>query len=166
MLDIQLLLEDKGGNPELIRESQRRRGANVEIVDEIIALYKEWTTSMYFWHPPTRISVLKSLHLTLWSVQFDGNKINKQINDLQKEIGKKFKAKEDPAELVAEKEKLTKTKDELVAKTKEAETAWKTKLGSIGNVVHSSVPTSLDEVSNSLVISKDVPPPGIFDLTL
>jgi seryl-tRNA synthetase len=45
MLDIQLLIEDKGGNPEVIRESQRRRGANVEIVDEIIALYKEWTTS-------------------------------------------------------------------------------------------------------------------------
>ncbi|KAG2173716.1 hypothetical protein INT43_005136 [Umbelopsis isabellina] len=138
MLDIQLLLEDKGGNPELIRESQRRRGANVEIVDEIIALYKEWTT-----------------------IQFDGNKINKQINDLQKEIGKKFKAKEDPAELVAEKEKLTKTKEELVAKTKEAETAWKTKLGSIGNVVHSSVPTSLDEDNNEVIRTfnyKDIEP--------
>jgi hypothetical protein len=48
MLDIQLLLEDKGGNPELIRESQRRRGGNVEIVDEIIALYKDWTTSRCF----------------------------------------------------------------------------------------------------------------------
>lgn len=153
MLDIQLLLEDKGGNPEIIRESQRRRGANVEIVDEIIALYKEWTASMYILeHPSTSNNVLECLHLTFSTVQFDGNKINKQINDLQKEIGKKFKAKEDPAELVAEKEKLTKTKEDLVAKTKEAETAWKTKLGSIGNIVHSSVPTSLNEVSNLIAL--------------
>jgi seryl-tRNA synthetase len=82
----------------------------------------------------------------LEKVNFESNQINKQINEIQKEIGKKFKAKEDPAELVAEKEKLTKSKDELVAKTKEAEIVWKTKLGSIGNIVHSSVPTSMDEV--------------------
>lgn len=80
------------------------------------------------------------------TVQFESNQINKQINEIQKEIGKKFKAKEDPAELVANKDKLTKTKEELVAKTKEAEVAWKTKLGTIGNIVHSSVPTSMDEV--------------------
>ena len=80
------------------------------------------------------------------TVQFESNQINKQINEIQKEIGKKFKAKEDPAELVANKDKLTKTKEELVAKTKEAEVAWKTKLGTIGNIVHASVPTSLDEV--------------------
>lgn len=90
--------------------------------------------------PPTK-------SLTTWKkVNFESNQINKQINEIQKEIGKKFKAKEDPAELVAEKEKLTKSKDELVAKTKEAEIVWKTKLGSIGNIVHSSVPTSMDEV--------------------
>lgn len=47
MLDIQLLIEEKGGNPELVKESQRRRGGDVEIIDEIIALYKEWTTSKY-----------------------------------------------------------------------------------------------------------------------
>lgn len=46
MLDINLLLEDRGGNPEAVKESQRRRGAPVEIIDEIIAEYKEWTTSM------------------------------------------------------------------------------------------------------------------------
>jgi seryl-tRNA synthetase len=43
MLDINILFEDKGGNPELVRESQRRRGAPVEVVDEIIELYKTWT---------------------------------------------------------------------------------------------------------------------------
>lgn len=42
MLDINLFREDKGGNPELIRESQRRRFADVAIVDEIIKLDQEW----------------------------------------------------------------------------------------------------------------------------
>jgi seryl-tRNA synthetase len=44
MLDINLLLEERGGNPELVKESQKRRGGSVEIIDEIIAEYKEWTT--------------------------------------------------------------------------------------------------------------------------
>ena len=42
MLDINLFREEKGHNPEIIRESQRRRFASVEIVDEIIHLDKEW----------------------------------------------------------------------------------------------------------------------------
>lgn len=42
MLDILSFIEEKGGNPELIRESQRRRHAPVEVVDEVIALYDTW----------------------------------------------------------------------------------------------------------------------------
>lgn len=42
MLDINLFREEKGHNPELVRESQRRRFASVEIVDEVIDLDKEW----------------------------------------------------------------------------------------------------------------------------
>lgn len=40
-----MFLEDKGGNPEAIRKSQAARGDSVEIVDEIINEYKEWTKS-------------------------------------------------------------------------------------------------------------------------
>lgn len=42
MLDINLFRVEKGGNPDLIRESQRRRFANVEIVDEVIQFDKQW----------------------------------------------------------------------------------------------------------------------------
>lgn len=45
MLDIIQFIEEKGGNPELIRKSQKARGDSVEIVDEIIAEYKAWTKS-------------------------------------------------------------------------------------------------------------------------
>jgi len=42
MLDINLFRVEKGHNPEIIRESQRRRGASIEVVDEVINLDKEW----------------------------------------------------------------------------------------------------------------------------
>ena len=42
MLDINLFLTERGGEPDLVRESQRRRHDSVEIVDEIIALYKKY----------------------------------------------------------------------------------------------------------------------------
>lgn len=42
MLDINLFREEKGHDPERIRESQRRRFARVEIVDEVIDLDRKW----------------------------------------------------------------------------------------------------------------------------
>lgn len=42
MLDINLFRVEKGGNPDLVRESQRRRGKDPKTVDEIIELDKEW----------------------------------------------------------------------------------------------------------------------------
>lgn len=47
MLDINLFREEKGGNPEKIRESQRRRFANVGLVDEVIELDKVWRQRNY-----------------------------------------------------------------------------------------------------------------------
>lgn len=44
MLDVAAFLKEKGGDPELVRESQRRRNAPVEAVDEIIALSHEART--------------------------------------------------------------------------------------------------------------------------
>lgn len=42
MLDINEFRVEKGGNPDKIRESQRRRCAKVELVDEVIDLDREW----------------------------------------------------------------------------------------------------------------------------
>ena len=42
VLDINILRKNKGGNPEKVRESQRRRFASVELVDEVIALDEKW----------------------------------------------------------------------------------------------------------------------------
>ncbi|EIE90739.1 seryl-tRNA synthetase [Rhizopus delemar RA 99-880] len=128
MLDINLLLEDRGGIPEAIKESQRRHSAPVEIIDEVIAEYKAWTTT-----------------------QFDSDQKNKEMNALQKEIGKKYKSKEDPSGLLAKKAELQKDKEELVAKAKEQEISWKNKLNLLRNIVHDSVPTSMDKDNNEII---------------
>lgn len=55
-IDINLLREDRGGNPELVKESQRRRFASVELVDQVrgtnVGLYAHWR-----W-PPSSIDLL------------------------------------------------------------------------------------------------------------
>lgn len=41
MLDLADFVSDRGGDPKKIKESQRRRFAPEEAVDEVIALYEE-----------------------------------------------------------------------------------------------------------------------------
>lgn len=50
MLDINLFRKDKGGNPDLIRESEKRRNGDVTRIDRVIALDEEWIkrASLFF----------------------------------------------------------------------------------------------------------------------
>jgi seryl-tRNA synthetase len=136
MLDITQFIEEKGGDPELIRKSQRARYAPVEVVDEIINDYKEWT-----------------------KIKFELDALNKDQNKIQKEIGLKFKAKEDASELVKQKDEIVEKKKVQSLKEQEAEKALKQKVNQVGNIVHESVPVSNDEANNTLV--KDWKPAGI-----
>ncbi|GAB2294280.1 hypothetical protein Dimus_038291 [Dionaea muscipula] len=130
MLDINLFREDKGGNPELIRESQRRRFADVAIVDEIIALDVEWRRR-----------------------QFDLEDSRKQLNSISKEVARLKIAKEDATEKI----KSTEETKELIAKktadVEEVHSALKAKLEVVGNLVHDSVPVNDDEANNAVIRS-------------
>lgn len=46
MLDVFDFIVEKGGNPQKIKESQRRRYAPEEAVDEVIALYEDHRKSV------------------------------------------------------------------------------------------------------------------------
>lgn len=46
-LDITDFITEKGGNPEAIKESQRKRFAPVEVVDQVIELYEDHRKSEY-----------------------------------------------------------------------------------------------------------------------
>lgn len=128
MLDINAFLVEKGGEPEKIKASQKKRGASVELVDEIIADYKAWT-----------------------KIRFDLDAVNKKINATQKQIGMKMKNKEDATELLAEKAKLADEKKTFTEAEAKADAELRFKVNQVGNIVHESVVDSQNEDDNEMV---------------
>ena len=135
MIDLQLLQVEKGGNPEVVRESQRKRFASVELVDEVLSLYKTWVT-----------------------LEFQLNQMQQEVNAIQKVITTKKKAKEDAdAELAQKKEQDAKIAD-FKPKVAEAEREMRLKAGTIGNIVGDKVPVSETEDDN--LVTKTWHPDG------
>ncbi len=70
MLDVNDFITERGGNPELIRESQRRRFAPVEDVDAVIAMFEDHRKTAYA-----------------------ATQVKSKINAIQKQIGPKKKVR-------------------------------------------------------------------------
>ena len=127
MIDLLLLQANKGGNPEIVRESQRKRGASVELVDEVLDLYKSWT-----------------------SLQFEAESIRKKTNAVQKQITQKKKAKEDADDLLKEKIALDKEFAEMGKRAAEEEKKMTAKAATIGNIVDKNCHVSSTEDENPI----------------
>lgn len=110
-------------NPEIIRESQRRRFANVELVDKIIHLYEEWK-----------------------SRQFELEQFRKDFNKINKEVAKLRIAGQDATSLIKDTEENKQLTAKKEAQVQEAQRALHSNLNLVGNIVHDSVPVSNDEV--------------------
>ncbi|OTA61152.1 serine-tRNA ligase [Hypoxylon sp. EC38] len=136
MLDIQDFITERGGNPEKIRESQRRRYAPVEVVDEIIAMFED--------HRKT---------------QYAATQINSKINEVNKQIGAKKKAKENADDLLQQRADLDKEKKALLDLAAQKDIALKAKVNTVGNIVHDSVPVSDNEDNN--VVQRTWAPEGV-----
>jgi len=130
MLDINLFRADKGGNPDIIRESQRSRFAPIELVDEVIALDKAWRER-----------------------QFEVDKIRQELNATSKKIGKlkASKQEEEAKKLMESTDEIKKRLAAKEAEVQEAKSTLDAKLTTIGNIVHASVPISDDEANNAIV---------------
>ncbi|XP_058073980.1 serine--tRNA ligase [Magnolia sinica] len=125
MLDINLFREDKGNDPERVRESQRRRFASVELVDEIIQLDILWRQR-----------------------QFELSNLQKDFNRINKEVARLKIAGEDATEMIKntdDNKQLTASKE---IEVQEARAVLYSKLETVGNLVHDSVPISNDEANN------------------
>ncbi|KAL8154768.1 serine--tRNA ligase [Apium graveolens] len=128
MLDINLFREDKGNNPEIIRESQRRRFKDVAVIDQVIALDRE-----------ARLR------------QYELDNLRKDFNAINKKVAKLKIAGEDASEMIKSTEE---NKDATAKKTEEVEAARKalySKLETIGNLVHDTVPISNNEDDNAII---------------
>lgn len=128
MLDVNLFRVEKGGNPALIKESQRKRGASIEVVDEVIELDKEWV-----------------------KLRFEVDELNKQARQLQTSIAEKMKTKEEASELIEQRVAIMNAKDKVTLTMHEKESLRNFKLANIGNIVHESVVDSRDEKDNDLI---------------
>jgi seryl-tRNA synthetase len=121
-LDIALFRDWSGGNSEVIRESQRKRFAPVELVDEIIAKDELWR-----------------------KMTGDVDNLKKDRNVIQKEVGKKKKAGEECDEGVA---KIKAIGEDIIAtetRQKELKVEIQKMINKIGNIVDDDVPVGNDE---------------------
>ncbi|PKI82449.1 serine--tRNA ligase [Malassezia vespertilionis] len=125
MIDLQLLQVEKGGNPEQVRESQRKRFDPVELVDEVLSLYKNWT-----------------------SLEFQLNNMQQEVNAVQKAITAKKKNKESADAELAQKKELDTKIISFKPQVSEAERLMRVKAGTIGNLVGDKVPISETEDDN------------------
>ncbi|EGO01097.1 hypothetical protein SERLA73DRAFT_179157 [Serpula lacrymans var. lacrymans S7.3] len=124
-LDVTSFIDGKGGNSEEIRESQRKRGESVELVDEVIQMYADWV-----------------------KMDFETNALRKNINAVQKDIAAKKKAKEPADELVAAKKELDAQVEARRREAKEFELRMRQKASTVGNIVGRNVPVSQTEDDN------------------
>ncbi|VDM54580.1 unnamed protein product [Angiostrongylus costaricensis] len=152
VLDIDLFREEKGGNPEVVRNSQRQRYKDPTLVDKVVELDQSWRKARFL------VDVF-----------------NRQKNVLSKAVAEKMKKKEaqgttDCVEesivsrleslkmedlsglTVTQIKKLRAVLDDKMNETKalmeSLETERNQNLVQIGNIVHHSVPVSDDETNN------------------
>jgi len=131
VLDIKLFRAEQGGDPELIRESQRRRHKPVEIVDEIIALDEKWRKDTF----------------QLDTLRKEQRIVSKKVGELNSKGGK------DSEEAQTLSKRARDMKDEIAALAVAIEQARVTidkKVALVGNIVHESVPVSNNEDDNAL----------------
>nr|CRZ25712.1 Bm2816 [Brugia malayi] len=152
VLDIDLFREEKGGDPELVRDSQRKRYKDVKLVDDVIDYDQRWRRD-----------------------RFSTDNFNRLINLCSKVIGEKMKKKESVADdntvpidymerlealcaddikglKISQIKKLKNTIDQkLVEKRREMEkleAKRHQRLIQIGNIIHPTVPVSDNEDNN------------------
>ncbi|WVO15855.1 serine-tRNA ligase [Cryptococcus depauperatus] len=128
MIDLIHLQTDKGGNPDIVRESQKKRGASVDLVDEVIAIFNEHKNANY-----------------------EKEKAQREVNVLQREIREIKKAQGDASELIAKKTELDKKIADMGVRVTELIKKRDQKAGQIGNIVDPQCYVSLDEVDNPVI---------------
>ncbi|KAM5441629.1 Cytosolic seryl-tRNA synthetase [Microsporum ferrugineum] len=134
MIDIADLIPERGGDPKKVKESQRRRFASEELVDEVVALYEDARRTRY-----------------------EATQVGSKINAAQKEIGMKKRNKEDASDLLQQKATLEEEKKAIEDRAVQCEQLRDRRLKTIGNYVDDSVPIDNNE-DNNVVVRTWAPP--------
>ena len=130
VLDINLFRKEKGGNPDQVRESEKKRFREGNLVDKVIALDAEWRKKNY-----------------------EAEQTAAEFGVLNKAIAKKKKASKGKDKCEEEIKQIGLVKEKKLALEEEAKALKIEKdklLFNVGNLVHESVPVSNDEVDNKI----------------
>jgi len=157
-LDVTSFIDSKGGNAEEIRESQRKRGEPVELVDQVIEMYAEWVKSTYQHSTVAGQSVIIVTSRGLRAQWPQQTSKRGPERDRSQEKGthaphsifhgksSTFQAKEPADDLVAQKKALDAQVEAKRKETRECELLMRQKASNVGNLVAKDVPVSLTEV--------------------
>lgn len=133
-LDINLFRKEKGGDPEKVKESQKKRfraQADIDIVDQIVATDEEWRKK-----------------------NFQVENLRKEHGKIMKTVGDKKKASKG-ADACEEEIKQAQELQKNIEKAEEESNTIRDKLDGMlskcGNIVEDSVPVSKDEAQNAVV---------------
>ncbi|KAI0202013.1 seryl-tRNA synthetase [Astrocystis sublimbata] len=128
MLDITDFIASRGGDPEKIRQSQKKRNASTEIVDEIISLWETHRTT-----------------------QYAATQIAAEMKTVQAEIAPRKKKGEPIDDLLAKKDEITQRKAAQDKAAADLLEQLEAKVRTVGNYVHESVPVSTTEDDNAVL---------------
>ena len=133
-LDINLFRKEKGFDPEVVRESEKRRFRKPneedkkDTVDRVIEKDELWRKA-----------------------RFQMDQIAKELNALSKAIGDKKKNKEDCGNEINKVNELKEVREKLEKEEKEVHKELQKRLNVVGNLVHDSVVVSDNEDHNQIV---------------
>jgi seryl-tRNA synthetase len=130
-VDLNLLRADKGGDPEMVKASEKKRCRDGAQVDKVLAIDEEWRKARY-----------------------ELDQKNRAINAISKAIGEKKKAskgKDKCEEEIKESNAMKEEYGAMKAKEAELEASLKAELNKIGNLVHETVIPDDNEDNNAVV---------------
>lgn len=133
MIDINILRKDKGGDPEAVKESQRKRGDKYEgHIDKIIELDEEWKKK-----------------------RFLADKLNRRMNEastaLKKLMKSGLKDSDEWRACIAEKEYIGETKKRQGVQMAAIEEQLRLEISKVGNIVAHDVVVSMNEEDNAVI---------------
>jgi len=154
-LDIDLFREEKGGNPEKLRENQRKRYKDPNIVDEVIKLDEQWRNARYHADQYNRSKNVcsKAIGEKMKKKEAVGDddslpdSINDRLGELTKEDLVNFTVTQIKKCRLLIDAAIERTAQDVVRLDKQRNAV----VGDIGNLLHESVPYSNDEEQNLVV---------------
>lgn len=150
VLDIDLFRSEKGNDPQVIRDSQKRRYKRVEVVDEIIRLDTEWRTLRYQADQWNKMKNLcgRTIGTKKQAKENEGDteelpeKFEISLEALNADVISKLTVKQIKTVSTLIDGEIEKAKEKVLKTENDRNTA----LYEIGNIVHHSVPVSDNEV--------------------